>query len=175
MLERTFDATVPMLSKEHGGEVAKLVGDAIMVTFNAREDRPQPDHARRAARAGLSFQRAAAAVAARHSDWPRFRVGINTGEADVALVGAEGKRGFDVTGDAVNVAARLEGKARAGEVVIGAETRRSLGEGADVEELGDVEVKGKEARVRAYLLRALARGGREREERVQSDEEEARR
>jgi class 3 adenylate cyclase len=52
-----------------------------MATFNRRSD--QPDHAVRAARAGLELQRQIAAVAAERPDWSRERVGINTGPAQV--------------------------------------------------------------------------------------------
>jgi class 3 adenylate cyclase len=66
-----------------------------------------------------------------------------------------GARRLTVTGDAVNVAARLEGQARAGEVVIGESTREALGSRAEVEDLGEIEIKGKARHVRAFLLRGL--------------------
>src|SRR5918997_2844497 len=51
MLNEYFEVAVPLIAKRYGGEVDKLIGDAIMVTFNTRGD--QPDHAVRAVRAGL--------------------------------------------------------------------------------------------------------------------------
>jgi adenylate cyclase len=150
MLNEYFEATVPVIAREHGGVVDKLIGDAIMVTFNTRGD--QPDHALRAVRAGLALQEETGRIIAGHPGWPRFRVGVNSGEVMVGLVGADGHRSFTVIGDTVNLASRLEGKARAGKVVIGAQTYRDLPDGTLVEPLGGVQVKGKEAPVEAYVV-----------------------
>jgi adenylate cyclase len=164
MLNEYFEATVPMLANEYGGVVDKLIGDAIMVTFNTRGD--QPDHALRAVRAGLALQRETGRIVERHPEWPRFRVGVNSGEVMVGLVGAEGRRSFTVIGDTVNLASRLESQAKAGQVVVGAETYRALPDGTKVEPLGDVHVKGKEARIEAYVVELLPARS-ERDERLQ--------
>ncbi len=150
MLNEYFQVAVPTIANEHGGEVDKLIGDAIMVTFNTRGD--QPDHALKAVRAGLALQRETARIVGRHPGWPRFRVGVNSGEAVVGLVGAEGGRSYTVIGDTVNLASRLEGQAKVGQVVIGAETYRALPNGTKVEPLGGVRVKGKEAPIEAYIV-----------------------
>ncbi len=153
MLNAYFQATIPKVVREHGAVVDKLVGDSVMLTFNTRGD--QPDHARRAAAAALQFQGATGRLAAQHPHWPRFRVGVNSGWALVGVLGADGGRSYTVIGDAVNVAARLESEAPPGAVVIGGATRDRL-DGATVEPLGPVVVKGREAPVDAYLLLALA-------------------
>ncbi|MBV9452751.1 MAG: hypothetical protein JOZ19_01315 [Rubrobacter sp.] len=150
MLNEYFEVAVPMIANQYGGEVDKLIGDAIMVTFNTRGD--QLDHALRATQAGLALQRETARIVERHPGWPRFRVGVNSGEAMVGLVGAEGGRGYTVIGDAVNLASRLEGQAKVGQVVIGAETYRALPDGTKVQPLGGVQVKGKEAQIEAYVV-----------------------
>ncbi len=158
MLNAYFERAVPLVGKEYGGEVDKLIGDAIMVTFNANGD--QPDHALLAARAALELQREAETVAANHPEWPRFRVGVNTGEAVAGLVGAErGHRKHGVVGDTVNVAARLETHAPPGKVVIGGETARRIADGAVLERLPALRVKGKQAPVDAYLLHSLQETG----------------
>jgi adenylate cyclase len=157
MLNEYFEATVPMIAREYGGVVDKLIGDAIMVTFNTLGD--QPDHALRAVRAGLALQEETGRIVDRHPGWPRFRVGVNSGEVMVGLVGAEGRRSFTVIGDTVNLASRLEGKAQAGKVVIGAETYRALPDGTLVEPLGGIQVKGKEAPVEAYVVVELPPDG----------------
>jgi hypothetical protein len=54
MLNEYFEVAVPMVANQHGGNVDKLIGDAIMVTFNTHGD--QPDHTTRATRAGLALQ-----------------------------------------------------------------------------------------------------------------------
>ena len=173
MLNEYFETAVPLIAGEHGGEVDKLIGDAIMVTFNTRGD--QPDHPERAARAGLALQHETGRIRDRHPGWPRFRVGINTGDASVGLVGAEGGRGFTVVGDTVNLASRLEGHARPGEVVIGAPTRDRLPQTVQVEPIGDVEVKGKERPVAAFVLLAAEGSGGERDERLAEKHEEGER
>jgi class 3 adenylate cyclase len=101
--------------KRFGGQVDRIVGDALMATFNVRGD--QPDHALRAAQAALAIQKITGEIAHRHPGWPRFRVGVNTGEAAVGLLGTAGGRTFTAIGDAVNLAARLEGAAPVGGVV----------------------------------------------------------
>lgn len=137
------------VARAHGGIVDKTIGDALMFVFR------DPGHELRAARMTLAFQQEMTRVGEQHPDWPRFRVGLNSGEAMVGLVPVPGAKGFTVTGDTVNVASRLEGKARAGEVVIGPATRAVLGVVADVEELGELAVKGREQPINAFVLRRL--------------------
>lgn len=149
MLNEYFTEAIPPVVERYGGRVDRLIGDALMVTFNTRGN--QPDHAELAARAALAIQRATGAIAEAHPGWPRFRVGVNTGEAAVGLLGTAGGRTYTVIGDAVNLAARLEGAAPVGEVVIGAETARQL-PAAHTEALGSVRVKGKAESVEMYRL-----------------------
>src|SRR5690606_8484318 len=106
-----FEATLPAI-RAHGARLDRFIGDAVMVTFNIVAE--QADHAVRAARAGLDFQRAATRVWEQRPDWPRFRVGINSGEVAVGVVGSGAERGYTVLGDTVNVAARLEALAPEG-------------------------------------------------------------
>jgi class 3 adenylate cyclase len=150
MLNEYWGTAVPIVLERHGGLIERFAGDAVMVVFNTQGD--QPDHARRAAAAGLELQERTIAVAARHPDWPRLRAGVNTGRAAVGYVGAEAQRSFAVIGDTTNTAARLQAAARPGEVVIAAATRHALGDDAEVEELAPIEAKGKRDPVTAYRL-----------------------
>jgi class 3 adenylate cyclase len=152
LLNRYFEAVLPAVHAE-GGRVDRFIGDAVMVTFNVASE--QPDHATLAARAALAFQTAAAVVVLDHPDWPRFRVGVNTGEARVGVVGGAGERGYTVLGDTVNVAARLEGLAPVGGVAIGGDTLRAL-TGAQVTALGEITVKGRTEPVEVWQLHGLA-------------------
>jgi adenylate cyclase len=154
MLNEYYGELVPAARRE-GGEVA-LIGDAVMALFNARGD--QDDHAARAGRAALAFQARAGRVLGRHDGWPRLRVGVNSGEARVGILGAEGGRTYTATGDTVNLASRLEGRARPGEVLIGQATLDRL-DAATVEEVGQLRIEGKERPVPAYVLRGLEAGG----------------
>jgi class 3 adenylate cyclase len=151
MLNASFERAIPAI-RAHGGEIDRLVGDAIVATFNTRGD--QPDHAARASRAALDVLRATEPSGAAHPDWPRFRIGINSGEAMVGVVGAREGKSYTVIGDTVNVAARLQGAAPVGAVAIGAGTLRGL-PGARVRALGPVALKGKREPVEAYVLEAL--------------------
>jgi adenylate cyclase len=152
MLNEYFEVAVPPIVQRHGGEIDRIIGDALMVVFNRRGD--QPDHPARAARAGLDIQERTGEIARRRPGWPVFRVGINTGEAAVGVLGAAGGRTHTVIGDTVNLAARLESKAPAGGVAVGPETLRRL-DGATTEPMGAVQVKGKAEPVEAHRLLAL--------------------
>ena len=146
MLDAYFDAGIPAVRGE--ARNVRTIGDAVMAYFTGE------GHERRAVEAALAFQRRVASVSAAHPDWPRFRAGVNSGRVTVGITAAA--REETVRGDAVNVAARLEGQARAGEVVIGESTRAALGPGVEVDDLGELSIKGKERAVRAYVLRTLA-------------------
>ena len=152
MLNEYFEAAVPAVVQPYGGDVDRIIGDALMVTFNKRGD--QPDHARRAAAAGLAMQAATGRVADRHPEWPRFRVGINSGPATVSVLGTEGGRTHTVIGDTVNTASRIEGKAPAGGVAIGPSTLAEL-PGAVTSPLGALTLKGKSDPVETFLLLGL--------------------
>ena len=149
MLNTYFTQAVPAVVERFGGQVDRLVGDALMATFNSRGD--QPDHAERAAGAALALQEATGELAREHPGWPRFRVGVNTGSAAVGVLGAAGGRTWTVIGDTVNTAARLEGRAPVGGVVVGVETARRLPT-ARTEPLGPLRVKGRSEPVEAYRL-----------------------
>ena len=152
MLNTYFDVAIPPVVRRFGGDVDRIIGDALMVTFNKRGD--QPDHGVRAAGAGLALQEATALVAADHPEWPRFRVGINSGPALVSLLGTEGGRTHTVIGDTVNVASRIEGKAPRGGVAISQATRQLL-VGARTEPLGMIDLKGKSQPIEVHRLVAL--------------------
>ena len=150
MLVAYFSELTPLVADEHGGEVHEFVGDQIFAIFNKTGD--QPDHAVRAARAALALQRTAERIRASHDDWPRFRVGVNTGPVLAGVVGGRGHRVHGVFGDTVNLGARLEGKAPVGGVLVGEATRAQLPEGTIVEEVPALTVKGKAEPVAAYVL-----------------------
>jgi class 3 adenylate cyclase len=155
MLVTYFGRLAPMIRDEFDGEVAEFVGDQIFAVFNKAGD--QPDHARRAARAGLALQRVAAEIRAdaERPDWPHFRCGINTGEVLAGVVGDRGHRIHGVFGDTVNLGARLEGQAPVDGVLIGAATYEQLPEGTVAERRADLQVKGKAEAVVAYVLQSV--------------------
>ena len=153
MLNQYFGRAVPVLLA-NGGTVVQFVGDAVMALFNAPAR--QPDHAVRAARAALGMQAAIEAVAERETDWPRFRVGVNTGPALIGNIGSDEFRNFTAIGDTVNLAARLEQEvAEAGQVVIGPTTQAAIKHVAIVRPLDPIEVRGKRDPIACWVLEGL--------------------
>jgi adenylate cyclase len=147
MLNRYFDVAIPAVER-HGGEIDRLIGDAVFATFDG------DDHAERAARAALDLQDACGGVSSTKPDWPRFRAGVHTGEATVGVLGTGSGRTYSVIGDTVNLGARIEGLAPVGGVAISAETAKQLW-GAQTEPLGTVQVKGRTEPVEVLRLVSL--------------------
>jgi class 3 adenylate cyclase len=152
LLNAMFATAVPPILAE-GGTPLQMPGDAVMAIFGA--PRPQPDHARSAARAALAIRSAGQALARDHPDWPRFRIGLNSGEALVGNIGSEAFRNFTAIGDATNMAQRFQTMAEPGQIVIGPRTAELLGKEADLASLGQRLVKGRAEAVEPSTLLAL--------------------
>src|SRR5690349_9025157 len=119
LLSRYFD-TCRRLIELYGGTVEKFIGDAVMAVWGTPV--AQEDDAERAVRAALDLVAAVSALGQEvGADGLRARAGVLTGEAAVT-VGADGQ-GM-VAGDLVNTAARIQGLAEPGRVVVGETTRR---------------------------------------------------
>jgi adenylate cyclase len=157
---------------EGGGTVDKYIGDGIMAFWGA----PETDeaHARRAAVTAVRCQERLAALAERpEHGWlarAETRIGLSTGEAVVGNVGTPERMNYTAMGDAVNLAARLEGLGKQyGVRVLAAESTYAAARDAVVGRAVDVvAVKGKSEGVRVYELRALRAGAPERELRVEA-------
>jgi len=152
LLNRYFGIAVPIVLR-NGGTVVQFVGDAFLAVFDAPE--PRPDHEFRAAKTALEMQSAIEAATEDLGDPPRFRVGINTGMALVGNVGSAEMRSFNVVGDAVNVASRLETSGEPGTVVVGESTYHAIADRIRATPLGLLELKGKEKAIRAYRLESI--------------------
>ena len=153
MLNAYWSGAAPLITRRFGGEVEKFIGDGIVALFNSRGD--QPDHAVRAASAALALQEQFESLREVHPEWPRVRVGVNSGQAVVREIGAHGHVAYPAVGDTVNTGARLESLAPAGGVLIGSETYEQLPDGAVVEERTGLRLKGKDGPLNAYVLVAL--------------------
>jgi class 3 adenylate cyclase len=149
MLNDYWGAVVPAIDAA-GGVIEQFAGDGVMAIFNAADD--QPDHAQRAARAGLDIVIAGRPIAASHPGWPVFRVGINSGRAVVGNVGSDARRSFAAIGDTINTAARLMAAGEPGQVVVGRPTWVALDGRHPGDPLGPVRVKGKREGVDAWRL-----------------------
>ncbi len=149
--QRYFSAMSAELTR-HGGKVEKYIGDAIMAVFGL--PRAHEDDALRAVRAASGMRAALARVntdlLARYGVTLANRTGINTGE--VVATGDSGAVQNLATGDAVNVAARLEQAAPVGQIYLGELTYRLVRDAVDVERVEPLELKGKAQRLPAYRL-----------------------
>ena len=159
MLNAYWGSVVPHVVEQEGGLIERFAGDAILAVFNALGD--HPDHAARAVRAAVAV-RDRSSHARRSEDWPRFRVGVNTGVAVIGNVGAGTQRSFAVIGDTTNVAARLQGLSRPGRITIAGRTLSEAsaepGLVVDARPLGPTELKGKSEPVEAFELLSVAAG-----------------
>ncbi len=143
----------------HGGTLDKYTGDGMMVLFGAPLE--QPDHAARAVQAALAMQQAAAEVSRQRGDvqWEvAYGIGITTGPAVVGHIGSKRRLDYTAIGDTVNLAARIEGKAPPGTILINRATCEAVKDIAVVEELGPVTVKGKAKPIVVYRVLGLREG-----------------
>ena len=137
------------LVERNGGFVAKYMGDGVLAYFGYPE--AHEDDAERAVRAGLAIVEAAPKLVTAAGSPLRVRVGIATGLVVVGdLIGAGEAQERGVVGETPNVAARLQGIAEAGGVVIADGTRRLLGGFFELSDLGLKELKGIAKSVRAW-------------------------
>jgi class 3 adenylate cyclase/tetratricopeptide (TPR) repeat protein len=136
----------------YDGLIEKFAGDAMLVLFGV----PQihEDDAERAVRAALEMQSAMSALAEEGGDAQHarleLRIGIESGEILVDQARAASERDRMVTGDAVNVAARLQAAAEPGSVIVGQRTQTATSAVVEYQDLGDKSVKGKTDPVHAW-------------------------
>jgi class 3 adenylate cyclase/tetratricopeptide (TPR) repeat protein len=149
VMTRFFEQMRSVLER-HGGTVEKYIGDAVMGLFGVPV--LHEDDALRAVRAAAEMQTALDDLNAElEPAWDvvlRTRIGINTGEV---VVGGSAGSGF-VVGDAVNVAARLEQTAEAGEILLGPDTYALVRDAVTVDDGRSLSLKGKTDPVIGYRL-----------------------
>ncbi len=145
-----FDAVVDRL----GLEKIKTIGDAYMAAAGVPQ--PRAEHAPAIAELALAMLTITAEIAGTRGLPLSLRIGVHTGPVVAGVIGRR-KFAYDLWGDTVNTAARLESHGLPGEVQISEATRAALGPAWHVESRGTVELKGKGA-VQAYLLRGRVAG-----------------
>jgi class 3 adenylate cyclase/tetratricopeptide (TPR) repeat protein len=150
VMERYFDEMRSVLEK-HGGTVEKFIGDAVMAVFGIPT--VHEDDALRAVRAAAEMRDRLTSL---NEEFERergitiaVRTGVNTGEV---IAGDPSAGQAFATGDAVNVAARLEQAAEPGEIVLGSLTHQLVEEAVRTEPLDPLELKGKADAVEAWRL-----------------------
>ena len=156
VLGRYFEEMRRTLER-HGGTVEKFIGDAVMAVFGIPS--LHEDDALRAIRAAAEMhERLAQLNEQLENDYEmrlQARIGIASGEV---VAGDPGRGDWFVTGDAVNVAERLERSAAPGEIVVAEETYRLARDAVEVEPLDPLAVKGKSEPLRAYRLLGVTPG-----------------
>ncbi|MBM4022555.1 MAG: response regulator [Planctomycetes bacterium] len=140
-----FDA----LAAACGVEKIKTIGDAYMAASGLPV--PRADHADAAARLALGMREVFAGLVARRELPLALRIGIHSGPVVAGVIGSH-KFSYDLWGDAVNVASRMESHGEPGMIHVSAHTRESLGDRFRFEERGEMPIKGSAAMRTFFLL-----------------------
>jgi len=146
--------TLARCAEAYGGTVEKFIGDAIMAVFGVPI--AHEDDAERAVRAALLMRSRLAAVAERRAVPLVLRIGVNTG---LVVTGTTPGRDFLVTGEAVNLAARLQQAAEPGEVLVGERTFRAVEPLVRMVAPRSLAVRGRTGPVTAYAIERFAPAG----------------
>lgn len=144
MLNELFTIGTEIILR-HGGIIDKFIGDCIMSVFGVPE--AKEDHALRAVRAAEDLMRW---LETGNRRWEQvygvrleLTIGIHTGPVVAGNVGSEKRMDYTVIGDTVNIASRLEGLARPGQILLSEATRQALGDEVEVEAAGLHTVSGR--------------------------------
>ncbi len=138
---------------EYDGTLNKIIGDGLLIFFG--DPIQTTDHCDRAVRMAIDMQKK---VAELKDEWLEYGhelgvgIGINTAYMTVGNIGSEMHRDYTVIGNQVNVAARLESKAKAAQILISQRTYSKVKEFVKVEEMGAIDVKGIHDAIRTYNI-----------------------
>ncbi|HBB31876.1 MAG TPA: PAS domain-containing protein [Cyanobacteria bacterium UBA8803] len=139
LLNQIF-STFDQLAQRYGLEKIKTIGDAYMVVGGL--PMPMPNHAEAIAQMALDMQQAIHHFQAKHGESFEIRIGINTGSVVAGVIGIQ-KFIYDLWGDAVNVASRMESSGVPGKIQVTATTYERLQDKFEFEPRGAIAVKGK--------------------------------
>ena len=149
-----YHAAIGRLILEHEATLERFTGDGIMAFFN--DPVPIPDPAPRAARMALAMQREVGRLA---EGWRRrgyelsMGIGIAQGFATIGGIGFPGRIDYGAIGTVTNLAARLCGEARGGEILVSQRVRGLLDDALDAESAGELTLKGFARPVATFRLR----------------------
>lgn len=138
---------------ENEGTLDKFLGDGVMAFFNAPLE--QEDHVMAAVRSAFLMRERLREQFDVRDLRLGFGAGINTGPAIVGNIGTAELMNYTCIGDTVNVAARLQAEARAGEILLSGASFEAVRDGVEVEELGAIHVKNRAEPVSVYKVVAL--------------------
>ncbi|NEP11949.1 MAG: PAS domain-containing protein [Symploca sp. SIO2C1] len=137
------------LTQRHGLEKIKTIGDAYMAAAGLPV--PKDDHAEAIAEMALDMQQTIRRFYGNGGEMFQIRIGINTGPVVAGVIGTQ-KFIYDLWGDTVNVASRMESQGEPGRIQVTATTYERLQDKYLLEERGEIEVKGKGTMTTYWLL-----------------------
>ena len=144
--------TASILNNE--GTLDKFIGDATMAVFNAPFD--LDDYIFRAIKTALDIrdgsEKLREKLMEKFGKTISYGIGVNCGDAVVGNIGCEFRMDYTAIGDTVNTAARLESRAKAGEILISEDVYRKVEDRVIAEPVGEMELKGKSKAVKVYSL-----------------------
>jgi class 3 adenylate cyclase len=132
-----------------GLEKIKTIGDSYMLAGGL--PRPSKDHARRVVDAGLAMLSLTDRMVAQGYAVSELRIGVHSGPVVAGVIGTS-KFYYDLWGDTVNVASRMESSGVAGQLQISDATRLAIGDGFRIEARGTIDIKGKGAMDTFFVL-----------------------
>lgn len=153
---RGYHAEMGKLIFQFDGTLVRFAGDGIMVFFN--DPIPSADHSERAARMAIAMQVRAAEL---RNNWLKrgydldLGVGLAAGFATIGNIGFEGRIDYDAIGNVTNLAARLCGEAKGGQILVDRKTLSKIEELVDVEAQEELQFKGFVRPVAAFNIVGL--------------------
>ncbi|MFO1046501.1 MAG: adenylate/guanylate cyclase domain-containing protein [Geminicoccaceae bacterium] len=149
-----FFAIVDSLAERHGGTIVQHVGDCALALFGAPVARG--DDVRRSLRAALAMLDAMPELSAAVGREMRVHIGVTVGDVVAGDAGSEAHRAYAVTGDCVNLAARLSDLAGPGELLVSDSIRLAMGSAGKFEDRGEHRLQGIAGPVRVHRLLGLS-------------------
>ncbi len=154
---REYHEAVGRLIDKYEGTLEHFAGDGIMVFFN--DPRPQNNHIELAVKMSLEVQKSVGKI---RLEWHRkgynldVGIGLTTGFATLGILGFEGRLEYGVIGNVPNLAARLSGEAKGGQIIIDGKTYSRIDNLIQVQSLGELTLKGFSRSIPAYNILSLS-------------------
>jgi len=151
---REYHAEMGRLILEHGGTLERFTGDGMMIFFNDPVEVPNP--AERAIRMAVAMRDC---ITGRAAQWRKrgwdlaLKVGLAQGYATIGAIGFEGRRDYGAIGNVTNLAARLCGEAKGGQILVSQRVEGALGEVAKSQPIDDISLKGFNKPIKAFEIR----------------------
>ena len=153
---REYHEEIGALIDKYQGTLEHFAGDGIMVFFN--DPLPQEDHLELAVSMSVDIQRRVAAI---QPEWQKKEynldvgIGLTAGFATLGIIGFEGRLEYGAIGNVPNLAARLSGEAKGGQIVIDKKTYSRIDQLIEVQPLGDLSLKGFSRPISALNIKSL--------------------